>query len=76
MVLVIRVAKGNIQSAFRALRRKVFEAGLPREVQRRRAYEKPCDKRARKRAEQERRAERRELMHNLSLILARRARGF
>lgn len=76
MVITVRVVKGQVDLAYRALKRKLIESGTVSELRRRMAYEKPSDARAREAKVQQRRAEKRELSHNMRLIMQRRTRGF
>jgi small subunit ribosomal protein S21 len=50
------VRDNNVEQALRALKRKMQREGIFREIKRRRAYEKPSEKRVRERAEAIRRA--------------------
>lgn len=50
------VRDNNIDQALRALKRKMQREGIFREIKRRRAYEKPSEKRVREKAEAIRRA--------------------
>lgn len=54
--LQVTVRDNNIEQALKVLKRKLQREGLFREMKRRRAYEKPSDKRARKAGEAVRRA--------------------
>jgi small subunit ribosomal protein S21 len=54
--LQVTVRDNNIEQALRVLKKKLQREGLFREMKRRRAYEKPSDKRARKAGEAVRRA--------------------
>lgn len=54
--LQVTVRDNNIDQALRVLKKKLQREGLFREMKRRRAYEKPSDKRARKAGEAVRRA--------------------
>jgi small subunit ribosomal protein S21 len=50
------VRDNNVDQALKALKRKMQREGIFREIKRRRAYEKPSEKRVRERAEAIRRA--------------------
>ncbi len=50
------VRENNVDQALRALKKKMQREGIFREMKMRRAYEKPSEKRVRKRAEAVRRA--------------------
>ena len=54
--LQVTVRDNNIDQALRALKKKLQREGVFREMKRRRAYEKPSEKRARKAGEAIRRA--------------------
>ena len=54
--LQVTVRDNNVDQALRALKKKLQREGLFREMKRRRAYEKPSEKRARKASEAVRRA--------------------
>ena len=54
--LKILVRDNNVDQALRALKRKLQREGLFREMKRRRAYEKPSEKRVREKSEAIRRA--------------------
>ena len=54
--LQVTVRDNNIDQALRALKKKMQREGVFREMKRRRAYEKPSEKRARKAGEAIRRA--------------------
>ena len=56
--LSVEVRNNNIDKAIRLLSRKVKVEGIVRELRARQAYEKPSDKRRRKRAEAIRRSHR------------------
>jgi len=47
----IEVRRGNLEQAMRVLKKKVQKAGLVKELRQRQYYEKPCDKRNRKKKE-------------------------
>ncbi len=51
MTLLVTVRDNNVDQALRALKKKLQREGLFRELKRRRAYEKPSEKRAREKAE-------------------------
>ncbi len=50
------VRDNNVDQALKALKKKMQREGIFRELKRRRAYEKPSEKRAREKAESVRRA--------------------
>ncbi|MCB1435837.1 MAG: 30S ribosomal protein S21 [Rhodobiaceae bacterium] len=52
----VTVRENNIEQALRVLKKKLQREGLFREMKRRRSYEKPSEKRARKAGEAVRRA--------------------
>ncbi len=52
----VTVRDNNVDQALRALKKKMQREGIFREMKRRRAYEKPSEKRARETAEAIRRA--------------------
>lgn len=54
--LKVLVRDNNVDQALRVLKKKLQREGLFREMKRRRAYEKPSEKRARQNAEAVRRA--------------------
>ncbi len=54
--LQVFVRDNNVDQALRALKKKLQREGLFREMKRRRAYEKPSEKRAREQGEAVRRA--------------------
>jgi ribosomal protein S21 len=76
MAVTVSVYKGYTALAFRLLKRKLTDIGLPKELRQRLAYEKPSEKRRRMDYEAHRRATRRALQHNLRFIFSRMARGF
>ena len=47
----IKVNENNVEGALKVLKRKLQKEGLFREIKRRKAYEKPCEKEKRKRRE-------------------------
>ena len=47
----IKVKENNVEGALKVLKRKLQKEGLFREIKRRKAYEKPCEKEKRKRRE-------------------------
>ena len=51
MSIEIEVRRGNLEQAMRVLKKKVQKAGLVKELRQRQYYEKPCDKRNRKKKE-------------------------
>jgi len=55
-VVQVFVRENNVDQALRALKKKMQREGIFREMKMRRAYEKPSEKRVRKRAEAVRRA--------------------
>ncbi len=52
----VHVRDNNVDQALRALKKKMQREGIFREMKRRRAYEKPSERRAREAAEAVRRA--------------------
>ena len=52
----VTVRENNVDQALRALKKKLQREGVFREMKRRRAYEKPSERRARKASEAVRRA--------------------
>ncbi|MFJ5370368.1 30S ribosomal protein S21 [Bosea sp. CER48] len=52
----VLVRDNNVDQALRALKRKLQREGVMRELKRRRAYEKPSERRVRERADAVRRA--------------------
>jgi len=56
MGLLVLVRENNVDQALRALKRKLQREGIFREMKRRRAYEKPSEKRTREKSEAVRRA--------------------
>lgn len=51
MSIVVTVRNGNLEQAMRVLKKKVQKAGLIKELRQRQYYEKPSDKRIRKKKE-------------------------
>jgi len=51
MGIVVTVRNGNLEQAMRVLKKKVQKAGLVKELRQRQYYEKPSDKRVRKKKE-------------------------
>ena len=51
MGIVVTVRNGNLEQAMRVLKKKVQKAGLVKELRQRQYYEKPSDKRIRKKKE-------------------------
>jgi len=49
--LEIKVNENNVEGALKVLKRKLQKEGLFREINRRKSYEKPCEKEKRKRRE-------------------------
>ena len=49
--MLVRVINGDLESALRKMKRALHSEGVIKEVQRRRAYEKPSEKRRRKKLE-------------------------
>ena len=47
----IKVNDNNVDGALKVLKRKLQKEGLFKEIKRRKAYEKPCEKEKRKRRE-------------------------
>lgn len=60
----IRVYNNDIEAALKRLKRIVFDEGIIREVMRRRAYEKPSEKKNRKRRESTARARKEARLRN------------
>lgn len=56
IALLVTVRDNNVDQALRVLKKKLQREGLFREMKRRRAYEKPSEKRAREKGEAIRRA--------------------
>ena len=50
-MIEVQVRGGNLEKAMRVLKKKVQKAGLVKELRQRQYYEKPCDKRNRKKKE-------------------------
>jgi small subunit ribosomal protein S21 len=51
MSITIQVRNGNLEQAMRVLKKKIQKDGLIKEMRQRQYYEKPCDKRNRKKKE-------------------------
>ena len=51
MSITVIVRNNNLEQAMRVLKKKVQKAGLVKELRQRQYYEKPCDKRNRKKKE-------------------------
>ena len=51
MSITVEVRKGNVEQAMRVLKRKVQKEGLVKELRERQSYEKPSEKKRRKRKE-------------------------
>ena len=51
MSITVEVRKGNLEQAMRVLKRKIQKEGLIKEIRMRQYYEKPSDKRIRKKKE-------------------------
>ena len=51
MSITVEVRKGNLEQAMRVLKRKIQKEGLIKEIRMRQYYEKPCDKKNRKKKE-------------------------
>jgi small subunit ribosomal protein S21 len=49
--ITVEVRKGNVEQAMRVLKRKVQKEGLVKELRERQSYEKPSEKKRRKRKE-------------------------
>jgi len=49
--MIVEVRNNNVDRALKILKRKLMEDGLFKEVQKRKFYEKPSDKKRRKRRE-------------------------
>lgn len=54
--MLVQVRDNNVDQALRALKKKMQREGIFREMKLRTAFEKPCEKRARQKAEAIRRA--------------------
>ena len=54
-ILEVIVRDNNVDHALRTLKKKMQREGMYREMKKRRAYEKPSEKKAREKAEAERR---------------------
>lgn len=52
----VNVRDGNVEQALRALKKKMQREGLFREMKLRKNYEKPCERKAREKSENIRRA--------------------
>jgi small subunit ribosomal protein S21 len=50
-VIEVQVRGGNLEKAMRVLKKKVQKAGIVKELRQRQYYEKPSDKRVRKKKE-------------------------
>ena len=55
-MVVVNVHNNNVEQALKALKKKMQREGLFREMKLRRHYEKPCEKKARQKAEAVRRS--------------------
>ena len=55
MTLFVNVKDNNVEQAIRSLKKKMQREGMYREMKKRRAYEKPSEKKAREKAESVRR---------------------
>jgi small subunit ribosomal protein S21 len=51
MSITVEVRKGNLEQAMRVLKRKIQKEGIVKELRLRQYYEKPSDKRVRKKKE-------------------------
>ena len=51
MSILVTVRNGNLEQAMRVLKKKVAKEGLVKEIRQRQYYEKPSDKRIRKKKE-------------------------
>jgi len=71
------VRDNNVDQALRALKKKLQREGVFREMKRRRAYEKPSEKKAREKGEAVRRARKqaRKLAQHEGLLPRRRAKA-
>jgi small subunit ribosomal protein S21 len=49
--ITVEVRKGNVEQAMRVLKRKVQKEGIVKELRERQSYEKPSEKKRRKRKE-------------------------
>jgi small subunit ribosomal protein S21 len=56
MLLLVFVRDNNVEQALKALKKKMQREGMFREMKRRKAYEKPSEKRAREKGEAIRRS--------------------
>jgi small subunit ribosomal protein S21 len=55
ILVEVLVRDNNVEQALRALKKKLQREGVFREMKMRRAFEKPCEKRKREKAESDRR---------------------
>jgi small subunit ribosomal protein S21 len=55
-LLIVLVRENNVEQALKVLKKRLQREGVFREMKRRRAYEKPSEKRAREKGEAVRRA--------------------
>ena len=51
MSITVEVRKGNVEQAMRVLKRKVQKEGIVKELRERQSYEKPSEKKRRKKKE-------------------------
>lgn len=51
MSITVEVRKGNVEQAMRVLKRKVQKEGIVKELRERQSFEKPSEKKRRKRKE-------------------------
>lgn len=72
----IRVVKGNVNEAARQLNRYAQADGHAKIFLRNKAHIKPCQARRQASKEGVRRQEKFQLLHNLRVVFARKARGF
>ncbi len=56
VVVLVNVHNNNVDQALKALKKKMQREGIFREMKLRRHYEKPCEKKARQKAEAVRRS--------------------
>ena len=51
MSITVEVRKGNVEQAMRVLKRKVMKEGIVKELRERQSFEKPSEKKRRKKKE-------------------------
>jgi small subunit ribosomal protein S21 len=59
--MIVRVNNNDVEFALRVLKKKVQKAGMIREIRRRQSYEKPSERRRRKKREGIKNARKREM---------------